>query len=148
MANNHQGSVTHGLKIIHEVGSTVRKYKLRSAIKFQFRQLKSFVHPDHQTSSNHKYVKRFMSTRLTLEDFKTLYDAVREEGLTTICTPFDEESVEVAVALGSDMLKVASCSATDWPLLESIAAVGLPVIVSTGGLKIADVDNLVSFFFQ
>jgi N-acetylneuraminate synthase len=41
---------------------------------------------------------------------------------------------------------VASCSAKDWPLLEEIAAASMPVIVSTGGLEISNVDNVVSFF--
>ena len=38
LANNHQGSVEHGLKIIKECGKVVRKHKVRAALKFQFRQ--------------------------------------------------------------------------------------------------------------
>jgi quercetin dioxygenase-like cupin family protein len=45
-----------------------------------------------------------------------------------------------------DILKVASCSALDWPLLEQIAVAGKPVICSTGGKTIHDIDKIVSFF--
>jgi N-acetylneuraminate synthase len=45
-----------------------------------------------------------------------------------------------------DILKVASCSATDWPLLEAIADTQKPVIISTGGLTIYDIDKIASFF--
>ena len=48
-------------------------------------------------------------------------------------TPFDEASVDLALEHEVDILKVASCSALDWPLLERIAAAGKPVICSTGG---------------
>ena len=58
----------------------------------------------------------------------------------------DEESVAVIEAMGFDGIKVASCSAKDWPLLEEVASVGKPTIISTGGLTTEDIDNLVSFF--
>ena len=66
--------------------------------------------------------------------------------LLSMCTPFDEKSVDVIVDMGFDILKVASCSATDWPLLEKVTDTGLPVVCSTGGLTLDQVDDLVSFF--
>src|SRR5690606_12377630 len=41
--------------------------------------------------------------------------------------------------------KIASCSARDWPLLEKVAATGLPIIASTGGMRHDEIDDLVSF---
>ena len=63
-----------------------------------------------------------------------------------MCTPFDEASVHKIIEMGFDLIKVASCSARDWPLLEKVAASGLPIIASTGGLLQSEVDDLVSFF--
>ncbi len=34
MANNHQGSVEHGLEIINAMGKIVRKYKIRCPLDF------------------------------------------------------------------------------------------------------------------
>jgi sialic acid synthase SpsE/mannose-6-phosphate isomerase-like protein (cupin superfamily) len=146
MANNHQGSVEHGLAIVRSVADVVAKHGVRAALKFQFRQLDSFIHPTHQEQSDVKMVQRFMSTRIGRSQFQTLLDETRAQGLWTMCTPFDEESVPVIVDMGFDVLKVASCSAADWPLLEEIAGAGKPVIVSTGGLGIDDIDSVVSFF--
>jgi N-acetylneuraminate synthase len=80
------------------------------------------------------------------EQFQTLLNEVWANGLLAMCTPFDEESVEIAVDMGFNILKVASCSAKDWPLLEEIANAGPPVVCSTGGLTLEDIDNLYSFF--
>ena len=33
----------------------------------------------------------------------------------------------------------------DWPLIEAVAETSLPVVISTGGLKIREIDNLVIF---
>ena len=146
LANNHQGSVEHGLKIIRGVGKVARDHGVRAALKFQFRQLDTFVHPRHREDSDNKHIPRFLSTRLSRQQFQTLLDAVREEGMVTMCTPFDEESVDVITDMGFEVLKVGSCSAKDWPLLEKVADAGLPVVFSTGGLTLENIDDLVSFF--
>jgi sialic acid synthase SpsE/mannose-6-phosphate isomerase-like protein (cupin superfamily) len=146
MANNHQGSVEHGLAITRGVGEVARKHGVRAGLKFQFRQLDSFVHPAHRSGSDNKHIPRFLSTRLSPAQYETMRDAARKEGMLTICTPFDEESVDLIVDMGFDILKIASCSARDWPLLEKAAAASLPIIASTGGLTIGNIDDLVSFF--
>lgn len=146
LANNHQGSVEHALAIIRGVGAVVRKHRVRGVFKFQFRQLDTFVHPAHQRSSDNKHIPRFITTRLGTSDYQILLDAVRSESMLAMCTPFDEESVDLITEMGFDLIKVASCSAKDWPLLEKVADANLPVIFSTGGLQLSNIDDLVSFF--
>jgi N-acetylneuraminate synthase len=146
IANNHQGSVDHGLAIIDSMARIARTKGIKAAVKFQYRDLDSFIHPDFVTRKDVKHIPRFLETRLTDNEFRTLQEAVRSAGLITVTTPFDEPSVEKCVDHGVDVIKVASCSANDWPLLEAIARTHKPVIASTGGLSIYEIDNLVSFF--
>jgi N-acetylneuraminate synthase len=146
MANNHQGDMEHGLAIVRSFAKVVKKQDERAALKFQFRNLDTFIHPNQQKGSDHKQVQRFMSTRLPWDKFQVLLDEVRTQGLVTMCTPFDEGSVDMICEMDFDVIKVASCSGKDWPLLEKVADSGKPVIFSTGGLTIRDIDNLVSFF--
>ncbi|MET0308789.1 MAG: N-acetylneuraminate synthase family protein [Sphingomonas sp.] len=146
LANNHQGSVDHGKNIIQRNAEVVHRHGVRAAIKFQFRDLPDFVHVDEQKNPTNKHVPRFLSTRLNWEQFGELLQEVWAQGLLAMCTPFDEASVKQIVKMGFDIIKVASCSARDWPLLEQIAASGLPVVASTGGLLQHEVDDLVSFF--
>lgn len=146
LANNHQGSVEHGLNIIKQLAKVVKKRQVKAGIKFQFRELETFVHGAHKKNSDNKHIPRFLGTRLTWDEFRTLKSAAQDSGFLTICTPFCEASVDVIDAMNFDIIKVASCSAKDWPLLEKIASVGMPTIVSTGGLALTDIDNIVSFF--
>ena len=146
MANNHQGSLAHGSKIINEHSKVIKKYGVDAAIKFQFRNLDTFIHKSHQSESEDPMVNRFLSTRLEPEDYQILFKLCKKNQLKTICTPFDEKSVELIVEMGFDLIKVASASAKDWPLLEKVAKSGLPVVFSTGGLIIKDIDNIISFF--
>lgn len=148
VANNHQGDVQHGLKIIKEMGTIARKYKINAGIKFQYRDLSTFIHPDYQDRNDVKHIPRFLSTRLNNEEYRILVEAARDEEMITITTPFDEPSVEMAVDHKIQIIKVASCSCTDWPLLENIAETKKPVICSSGGSSIHDIDNIVSFFMH
>lgn len=146
MANNHQGDAEHGRRIIQEVSKVAHEFDVRGAIKLQFRDLETFIHPQFKTDSRNKHIPRFLSTRLSQEKFQILLNEIRHSGLVTMCTPFDEASVDQIVKEGIEIIKIGSCSATDWPLLEKAAETGKPIICSTGGLTLQDIDNVVSFF--
>jgi N-acetylneuraminate synthase len=145
LANNHQGSVEHGLEVIRQHAEVVRKHGVRAAIKFQFRNLETFIHPAHRQDASNKHIRRFLSTQLSGADYRQLFDEVKRQGLLTMCTPFDEASIDLITEMGFDIIKIASCSARDWPLIEAVAESSLPVVFSTGGLSVSDVDNLVVF---
>jgi sialic acid synthase SpsE/quercetin dioxygenase-like cupin family protein len=146
IANNHQGDVDHGLRIIAEMGTIAGRHGIRAAVKLQYRDLETFIHPDAAGRTDVKHVQRFLDTRLAPREFRQLIAAARHAGLVTMVTPFDEASVELALEHEVDILKVASCSATDWPLLEVVAVAGKPVICSTGGKTLGEIDKVVSFF--
>jgi len=145
LANNHQGSVEHGITIIERCADVVAHHGVRAALKFQFRDLDTFVHPDHVGGSANKHVSRFLLTRLNWDGYRQLLAVVKRRGLVAMCTPFDEPSVDKIVEMSFDVMKIASCSANDWPLLEKAASAGMPMIVSTGGLTLDQVDDVVSF---
>ena len=146
MANNHMGIVKHGLKIIHELHDVSKSFKFNFAFKFQYRQLDTFIHPDFKSRFDFKYVKRFSETRLKKEEFLELKKELDKFGFISICTPFDEESVDLIEEQNFDIIKVASCSFTDWPLLERIVKSNKPIIASTAGIALDDIDKVVSFF--
>lgn len=146
LANNHMGDVNHGLKIIRAIREVITPYDFKFAFKFQYRQLDSgFIHPDYTDNFTFKYIKRFQETKLSREDTKRLKDEVNELGFISICTPFDEKSVDLIVEQGFDIIKIASCSFLDWNLLEKIAETNLPIIASTAGASLEDIDKVVAF---
>jgi sialic acid synthase SpsE/mannose-6-phosphate isomerase-like protein (cupin superfamily) len=146
IANNHMGDVEHGLRIISELQTATKHLKARIAVKFQYRHLDTFIHPDFRERMEIKYVKRFKETRLSADDFLLMKTKAETYGMETICTGFDETSIDLIEAQGFNRLKIASCSFTDWPLLERIVKSSLPVLASVGGVSVTDIDRVVSFF--
>ena len=146
MANSHQGSVEHGIDIIKAMAKIARKYNIKAAVKLQFRNLDNFIHKDYKGRTDVKHIPRFESTRLTYEEFAQLVDAIHEEGLIAMSTPFDEDGVDWCMDMGVDIIKIASCSALDWPLLTAAAEAKKPLIISTGGKSLSDIDKIYNFF--
>lgn len=145
MANNHNGSLSHGKRIIDDIASVTGLTQFRHAIKFQYRNLPEFIHPEFRERRDLKYVDRFLSTQLSWEDFVELKDYASAKGFLTACTPFDEFSVKKIIEHKFDILKIASASFTDWSLLESIEDWKGPVVASTAGVNVSDIDRVVSF---
>jgi sialic acid synthase SpsE len=148
LANNHQGSVEHGARIIRAMREAAAPFadRFRFAVKFQYRDLDTFIHPAMRGRADVKHVKRFEETRLGREEFRELLACVRKNGFLAACTPFDEPSAARVLAEGFDYIKIASCSLGDWPLMEAVAETHLPVIASTAGGDMETVRNVVSFF--
>lgn len=146
MANNHMGDVQHGLRIIDAMHEVSRDFPFQFAVKLQYRDIDTFIHPDYKNRTDLRFVKRFSETRLEWDEYRRIKDAIDNKGFLAICTPWDEISVDRIEEHGYDFIKIPSCYWTDWPLLERIAQSTLPVIGSVGGVALPDIDKVVSFF--
>ncbi|AKE65281.1 MAG: N-acetylneuraminate synthase family protein [Microcystis sp.] len=146
LANNHWGSLERGLKIITDFSRIVRFNNVRASIKLQFRDVDNFIHRDFRDRTDIRYIKKTLDTKMTEDDYATLVKAVRQGGCIPMATPFDEKSVNLCVELGIPIIKIASSDLNDWFLIEKIAETRKPVIVSTGGSSLKDIDDLVIFF--
>ena len=149
MANNHMGNVDHGVALIRAMRGAVAGFpRFEFAFKLQFRDLDTYIHASAKGRTDLKYIKRFEETRLTRANFETLVAEMRANGFTPACTPFDEPSVALIDAMGIDIVKIASASFTDWPLLEEVVKLDKPVVASTATATLDEMDAVVSFFLH
>ena len=160
IANNHWGDVERGLRLIREYGNVVKKNGMHAAVKFQLRDVESFIHKDYlpqevskkdkeltqAPGTNIRYIKKTLSTKLSKNDFVTLVKEVKSFGMVTMATPFDEASVDFCEELDLQIIKISSQDATAWTLLEKIASVKRPTVISNGGTEYADLDKVVKYF--
>ena len=139
IANNHNGFIDHGKRILDNYQKIISKYKsqFQFAVKFQYRDLDTFIHKSFK-GSELKYVKRFEETKLNISQQIELKEYGHKLGFMTMCTPFDEASVKRVINENYNILKIASCSIDDWPLLESLRGCKIPIIASLGGGDLKD----------
>jgi N-acetylneuraminate synthase len=146
MTNNHLGSLERGIKIVDEFAKVAKFNNVKAAIKLQLRDVDQFIHKDYINRFDIRYIKRTKETYLSNEDYEKLVKHIKNSSLIPMATPFDEKSVEFCSKLNLSIIKVASADNNDWVLLNKIAELKKPVIISLGGLSLKDTDDLVSFF--
>ena len=146
IANNHWGSVDRGKQIIKEYSRVIRHNNVKAAIKFQFRDVDTFIHPDFHEREDMRYVWKTKKTKLNEKQMSELVEFTRSQGMLPMATCFDEVSVDLFEKLDLEIMKIASSDINDWPLIEKISTLRKPTIVSTGGSSLKDVDDIVSFF--
>lgn len=146
LANNHWGDLGRGQKIITDFSRIVRFNNIKAAIKLQFRDVDNFIHKDFVGRDDIRYINKTLKTKMTYDEYGILVDTIRKSGCITMSTPFDESSVDMCNNLGIQIIKIASSDINDWVLIEKIATTRKPVIISTGGSSLKDIDDLVTFF--
>ena len=139
------GDINHGLRIVREFKEITQAFsQFQFSIKLQHRD-ETFFHPHFRNRMDFKYIKRFSETKLSKDDFRRLKNSIQEAGFLSMCTPWDEPSVDLMEELDFDIIKIASCSFTDWPLLERVAKADRPIIASTAAATADEIDRVVSF---
>lgn len=146
LAQNHLGSLDKGLEIIKRIGDVCKEFpQFNYVFKFQYRQLDTLIHSDFKNRMDIKYIKRFLECQLTDSEFLQLKEEISKQGFLTAATPFDTDSVDKIEKQNFNILKIASVSLTDWPLLERVVKLNKPIILSTAFTSLSRISDVVDF---
>jgi N,N'-diacetyllegionaminate synthase len=143
---NHNGD----LKIAHELIDIAADAKA-DAVKFQTFKTDQVVSPEAQqadyqvVNTKVRESQRDMVRRLELpfSAFRELHSHCSSRAIMFLSTPFDYESAEFLKELGVSAIKIASGEITNYPFLDHLAKMGLPLILSTGMSTLEEVDEAV-----
>ncbi len=128
------------------------------AVKLQKRDLSTLKaqHPDWWTTpyeSENAFGRTYGAHREWLEFDQYEYGFLKElakayqKGAAFFATTWDLPSVTFLYDLGVPAIKIASASIVDHDLLRCAAEVGVPLIVSTGGATMREVDRAVDLIW-
>ena len=142
IGSNHGGSLDTALRMIRIAAASGA-----DACKFQCRQnstLYSRELLEQPYENENSYGKTYGEHREALElSTQALVHCMNEAVMSKVgcfSTAFDEPSVDKIVSLGMPAIKIASGGLTDKPLLRHAALSGLPIILSTGGGTMREID--------
>lgn len=146
IGHNHGGNVDTACQMIRAaatMGADAVKFQLRDN-----RNLYSEALLNQPYENENSYGKTYGEHREALElSDRALFHCMREADaakITCFATAFDEVSADRIAALGMPAIKIASGGLTDHALLRHVAKLGLPIILSTGGGTLKEIDQAVS----
>lgn len=143
IGHNHQGKLDVAkemFKVAKECGA--------NAVKLQKRHNKELFTKEYYEKAydnENSYGKTYGEHRETLEfnwdQYKELYAYAKEIGVTFFSTAFDFKSADFLEELGAPAYKMASADLKNTPLLKYVAKFQKPMIISTGGGTMEDVER-------
>ncbi|MBW2064569.1 MAG: N-acetylneuraminate synthase family protein [Deltaproteobacteria bacterium] len=143
IGHNHQGNVETAkslFKSAKECGAHAVKLQKRNN-----RTLFTKALYDSPYTGENSYGDTYGAHREALElgesEYRELQAYAKELGLTMFATAFDFESADFLERLDMPIYKIASGDLTNTPLLKHIAAFGKPMILSTGGGTMDDIQK-------
>jgi sialic acid synthase len=143
IGHNHQGSVEQAkamLTVAKDCGANAVKLQKRANRTLYTREF--FDQPyDNEFSFGSTYGEHREALELGGDDYVELQRYAREIGITFFATPFDFESADFLAELDTPAFKIASADLVNTPLLRHVAAFGKPILLSTGGATLDDVDR-------
>ena len=144
IGNNHEGDLKTCKKMFRAA-----KRAGADAVKLQKRDnktlyTKTFYNKpyDNVNSYGKTYGEHREFLEFDVEDYCELVDYAKELGITFFATAFDESSLDFLDNFDMPAYKIASADITNTPLIEHIASFGKPLIISTGGATIEDIDRV------
>ena len=143
---NHQGDVELAKKLVDiAVESGV------DAVKFQKRSLKHLYRDDvlddieKQEFGVQYLFNHIKKSELADEEMAGLHKYSLDRGVDFICTPWEEESLRFLSSLDLPAYKVGSPDMFNLPLLEAMAPLNKPLIMSTGMSFVSEIEYVISF---
>lgn len=146
IGGNHGGDVSVARQMIREAAQCGA-----SAVKFQKRENETlYAHEllqnpyQNENSFGDTYGAHRAALELAPGSLRALGSTARGVGIACFATAFDERSADSCAELGFPAIKIASGGLTDLPLLRHVAEFGTPVLLSTGGGTLADINRAVN----
>lgn len=144
---NHDGDVYKALELVRTAARCGA-----DAVKLQIFTPEKLAHASaplvsYQQRGSESAGQREMLESLCLDadGLFRVVNAIREEGLTPLATPFSPEDVDTVAELKLPAVKIASPDLVNRVLLERCLALGKPLIVSTGAATLTEIDEAVAF---
>jgi len=145
VGHNHQGDVEHAKRLIDaakECGVDAVKLQKRDNRALYTREF--YEQPyDNELSFGRTYGEHREALELGADDYRELLRHAREVGVTLFATAFDFESADLLAELDVPAFKFASGDLRNTPLQRHVAAFGKPMLLSTGGGTMEDIERAV-----
>lgn len=141
---NHMCDIEAALKMVDEVqmaGADAIKFQTYKAERLVVRDAESYWRYAGGGTSQFDYYKNL--DRFSRDEYKTILRYAEQKGLIAFSTPFDLLSASMLNDLDVPLFKIASCDLPDVRLLRHVAGFGRPIILSTGGSNLLEIETAI-----
>jgi N-acetylneuraminate synthase/sialic acid synthase len=143
IGHNHQGKLSTALELLRaakECGADAAKFQKRDNRSLYTRALYNQPY-ENENSFGKTYGEHREAIEFGPNEYRELKQYAREIGISLFATAFDFKSADFLMDIDVPAFKIASGDLKNTPLLEYVARFQKPMIVSTGGGTMEDVQR-------
>ena len=140
---NHNGCIDNAKRLIDvaaEAGADAVKFQTFKAAKLVTVDAATAEYQTQTTGESSQY-SMLKKLELADADHQLLWDYAEERNIQFLSTGFDNESLQMLDKLGVPFFKVPSGEITNYPLLQTLAKLGKPTVVSTGMANLNEISE-------
>ena len=145
VGHNHGGSVETAVQMIRVAaacGAEAAKFQKRSNATLYSEALLNQPY-ENENSYGKTYGEHRAALELSVIDYTALQAEAARNKIACFATAFDEQSADDLMSIGVPAIKIASGGLTDTALLAHVARLRVPIILSTGGGTVREIDQAV-----
>lgn len=143
--NNDPERAFNLIKTAARAGANVVKFQTYKADTITTKAAPRYWNPKLDTDGGGTQYDTFKKLdSLPLETYREMMKVSRKEGIIMSSTPFDLEGVGFLADLGIEIFKISSSDITYLKLIEEVARIGKPVVLSTGTASIGEIEEAIN----
>jgi len=143
---NHNGNMDMALELVDAAvtaGVDAVKCQLFQASELASRVAPQAVYQRERGKADETQLEMLRRLEISFRQVEMLRAYAEERHVTLLATPFDPASVQALAAMKVPAIKIGSGDLTNLPMLRAVAALDVPVILSTGMSYLAEVEDAV-----
>jgi len=140
---NHEGNINNAKTLIElaaRAGADAVKFQIYKAEELSTKDSPAYWKGGLSQYESFKEIRNFNES-----EYELLANYAKKNGLIFFASAFDEESVKLLFELKVPLFKIASGEITNIPLLKQIALKDKPMIISTGGATMQEIEDVVNY---
>jgi sialic acid synthase SpsE len=148
IGQNHNGDVYHAIRLVgaaERAGVDAVKFQLRDAEREFLPEVLAAPHPDPQHAYGETYGEHRKALDLTVSDLHHIQYRIKYNNWRAqmYATPCHQSCIEPLFNMDMPAYKIASKDIRNIELIEGVARIGKPVILSTGMCDVGDLGRAI-----
>lgn len=143
---NFNNSIENCYKLIDSAvvaGCNAAKFQLFNAKNLYPKNVGSVEWKNDKEEYSYDIYDAVKTFELPYEWLDSLISYCNKKNIEFLSSVFDLDGLDILVEKGVKKIKLSSYTVTHYPLIEGVAATGLPIILSTGGSTLAELEGAI-----
>ena len=148
---NHNGNINIAKKFIKlskEAGADIVKYQVFTAKNFVSAKALKADYQKKNSKKTKNQLEMLKGLELSRKTFSQIYYHCKKQKIEFLASIFDFENFDLIKKFNFKRIKISSGEINNFIYLDKVSKYKLPLIISTGGSTLSEIDKCINFLIK